>query len=724
MPPSKILAGEDERLLGNRIRLGLMIMFAAVTLFAAVELIVRPGENIRVTLLQAACLMLLGVCLFATRRALADRSRIVIALLGFLVGAATSIAVALATGAATTSLIVFVAFAMGSAALVPWGWRAQSLACLGLGILFPIGAFFAESGIGAVRSRELAAFYGILLASVYIAFELERYRGIVTEERRARQRREADLEQQRTFLRQVIDIIPHLLFAKDHEGRFTLVNQAVADLYGTRIENLLGKTDADFNPNAAEVEQFRRDDLEVMSSLREKYIAEEQITDATGQRRTLETVKRALIAADGGADQLLGIATDISAHKRTEERLRSEADIAAALAHVGRQVIASLGQPDMLSRLCATAAGTLGFDNAALWCLDEDVFVPVAGFGGTAEDWEMVRVIRLPADRVAGLLNALETEDILPLELTEAAALIPPSLVGLTPGLVGIALVPLRRSQQITALIGGGYTGPLPAVGEHERRLAAGVAQITSLGLEIARLLQQLERANQLKSEFVATMSHELRTPLNVILGYVSLILDGEIGDSTDERNAVLARVHSSALQLHEMISSTLDISRLEAGRVPIELGRVDLGTLVAEIELQLRDSHAARGIALRCQVPPQTLVWSDAGKLKLILKNLISNAIKFTPNGTVEVAVEGQPQGELTLIVRDTGIGIPPEAQTYIFDAFRQADGSIGSHYGGVGLGLYIVRRLVETLGGSIQLDSEVGRGSTFRIRLPGTEA
>ena len=135
------------------------------------------------------------------------------------------------------------------------------------------------------------------------------------------QLRDDELAAQRAFLRQVIDLNPSFIFAKDRAGRFTLVNQAVADNYGTTVEDLVGKTDADFNDNPAEVEHFRRDDLEVMDSRREKVIPEEVITDAGGRQRHLHTIKRPIIGPDGNADQVLGVAIDITASKRLEEQL-------------------------------------------------------------------------------------------------------------------------------------------------------------------------------------------------------------------------------------------------------------------------------------------------------------------------------------------------------------------------------------------------------------------
>src|SRR6185436_2811981 len=135
-----------------------------------------------------------------------------------------------------------------------------------------------------------------------------------------------ELTRQRTYLRQVIDLNPHFIFAKDREGRFTLVNRAVADAYGTSVENLLGKRDADFNPNASEVEQFRRVDMEVIEHGNIAIIPEEKITDAEGNVRYLETLKRAIPSPGGGDTEVLGVATDITERRRAEQTLRDRTE--------------------------------------------------------------------------------------------------------------------------------------------------------------------------------------------------------------------------------------------------------------------------------------------------------------------------------------------------------------------------------------------------------------
>jgi signal transduction histidine kinase len=251
-------------------------------------------------------------------------------------------------------------------------------------------------------------------------------------------------------------------------------------------------------------------------------------------------------------------------------------------------------------------------------------------------------------------------------------------------------------------------------------RIARGIANLASLALEHARTVSELHEASRIKSEFVATISHELRTPLNVILGYHEMLLDAAAGPLNAAQADLVVRSNRSARQLLELITDTLNLSRLETGRSQIDLRVVRLAELARELESETRGWHEKNTVRAIWDVP-DTLppIYTDPQKLKVVLKNLVSNALKFTDEG--EVVVSARQNGEQVEIgVRDTGIGIPEAALDYIFDPFRQADGSSTRRHGGVGLGLYIVRRLLELLDGSVQVESQLGNGSTFRVRLP----
>jgi signal transduction histidine kinase len=181
-----------------------------------------------------------------------------------------------------------------------------------------------------------------------------------------------------------------------------------------------------------------------------------------------------------------------------------------------------------------------------------------------------------------------------------------------------------------------------------------------------------------------------------------------------------LRRTQGSAEELLELISATLDISRLDAGRPALNLEAIDVGELLDTLVKGIAERYKKPLVALACDAAPQLpRLRTDAVKLSLVMKNLLSNAMKFTTEGHVTVSACERAAG-VEIAVADTGIGIAPEILPVIFEPFRQGDNGLARRYGGVGLGLYIVRRLVELLGGAITVDTEVGRGSTFRVWLP----
>jgi len=401
---------------------------------------------------------------------------------------------------------------------------------------------------------------------------------------------------------------------------------------------------------------------------------------------------------------------------------QQEAQVAAALARVGRELNSSLDTPVILDRLCQLTTEVLGCDCSItlLWSERDNAYVPVSGHGYPAEHAEALRLLKIPAEYLSQATAIFGRHEVHHQSLEaygDPAMRALAKELDITAGL-GMAL---RRGDDLIGLHcacyrGGRQEGFTP----QQERIAQGIAQLASMALANARLVEELGRANRLRSEFVSTMSHELRTPLNVICGYNELLLDGAFGAVTAEQAEPLRRVGKSAQELLDLINATLDMSRLESGRLPVHLQEVWVPDLMREIESETQCILNKPGLCFAWHVPAQLpYLTTDRLKLKMILKNLIANAVKFTEKGSVMVAVEND-DGHLEFSVADTGIGIAPETQPVIFEAFRQADSSLTRRYGGVGLGLYIVRRLLDMLGGSVSVESEVGRGSTFRVRLP----
>ncbi len=373
------------------------------------------------------------------------------------------------------------------------------------------------------------------------------------------------LYKQGKFLRQIIDISPNFIFVRDRQGRYTVVNKAMAEAYARNEEEMIGRTDLELGTHPMLAVERCRDDIEVMDSQQEKVIQEESYRDANRNVRWLQATKRPIIEDDGTADQVLVVANDITDRKFAEQELQRAREVA--------------------------------------------------------------------------------------------------------------------------------------------------------------------EAANAAKSEFLANMSHEIRTPLNGIIGMSELCLDTEL---TPVQREYLETVKLSGDSLLTVINDILDFSKIEAGKLDLDLVDFSLReTIEGALKTVALRAHEKR-LELLCDIAadvPEVAV-GDGMRIRQVILNLISNAIKFTDRGEVglgaKVLERAGDECVVQFTVADTGIGIPAEKQTLIFNPFSQADSSTTRKYGGTGLGLTISNRLVEMMQGRMWLDSEVGKGSQFHftVRLRVTNA
>ena len=255
---------------------------------------------------------------------------------------------------------------------------------------------------------------------------------------------------------------------------------------------------------------------------------------------------------------------------------------------------------------------------------------------------------------------------------------------------------------------------------EHHERLVNGVAGWASLALENARLYTEAREADRLKDEFLAVLSHELRTPLSAIVGYARLLRGNVLTGEKAARGFEALERNSAALT--QIVEDVLDVSGIVSGKIRLDVQPVELPLVVHNAIATVQPAADAKGVRVQTIVDPHVgPVSGDPDRLQQVIWNLLSNAVKFTPkNGRVQARVE-RVNSHIDIVVSDTGVGIAPEFLPFVFERFRQADAGTTRKTGGLGLGLSIVRHIVEMHGGSVQVVSEgEGKGATFRVRLP----
>ena len=253
-----------------------------------------------------------------------------------------------------------------------------------------------------------------------------------------------------------------------------------------------------------------------------------------------------------------------------------------------------------------------------------------------------------------------------------------------------------------------------------EEKVREATAELVRRNELLQRQHLELEQASHLKSQFLANMSHEFRTPLNAILGYTSMLLSGVSGELTPPQKQKAQRVDSNAQHLLSIINDILDISRIEAGKMPLHPAEFEIRGLISELLGEVEPLLYKGKLQILTDIPEGLPpLHTDRQKVKQIVLNLLTNAIKFTPHGRVKLSV-CERDAETRVAVEDTGIGIAPQDQEKVFEDFRQADNSVTREYGGAGLGLSICKRLSDMLGGRIELESQLGKGSTFTLVIP----
>ncbi len=291
-----------------------------------------------------------------------------------------------------------------------------------------------------------------------------------------------------------------------------------------------------------------------------------------------------------------------------------------------------------------------------------------------------------------------------------------------------IACVPLKVRGELTGVIEIVSKKP-GSFGDKELDMLGAIAGPVAIMLENARLIREVKRlhdelaeAARLKAEVLATMTHEMRTPINIVIGNLDLVLRGFLGELSERQRKCLETALRNSGEALSLVSSLLDLSRFEAGQYIVHTEEFRLEEIWNDLEAFIRVGLSGKPVELFWTIEGELpTLSSDRMKMKEILSNVIFNAVKYTDRGEVRVTAAPYNGGAgISVEVRDTGVGIPKDSLPYIFDPFRQVEGSATRSLGGVGLGLAIAKRLMELLHGTIEVASELGQGTTFRMKFP----
>ena len=413
---------------------------------------------------------------------------------------------------------------------------------------------------------------------------------------------------------------------------------------------------------------------------------------------------------------------------RTAELTRSVGEL-RALGEISQAVNSTLDLETVLSTIVARATQLTGMDGGTIYEFDEDRGEFHLHTADRLPD-ELVAELRAhPIRRGEGALGRMAIAGA-PVQIADIVAegayqsRVRDLLVHL--GYRALLAVPLMRDGHLLGGLAVNRKTPGP-FGAEEIALLETFAAQSALAIQNARLFRELEvkgraleQASRHKSEFLANMSHELRTPLNAIIGFSEVLAERMFGDINDRQAEYLGDILESARHLLALINDILDLSKIEAGKIELDLAELDVARVLDNTLLLVRERAQRRSLALVAAVAPDLgAIVADERKFKQVVLNLLSNAIKFTPpGGTITLRAVGVGDG-VEVSVSDTGVGISTADQALVFEEFRQV-GAADRKSEGTGLGLAISRRFVELHGGSIRVDSEVGRGSTFTVRLP----
>jgi PAS domain S-box-containing protein len=534
------------------------------------------------------------------------------------------------------------------------------------------------------------------------------------------QRRSAEAEHRRAearlrFQARLLDAVGEAVMASDTQGRITYWNAFAEELFGWTAEEALGRDLTELKPARGQRARARQIMAGVLDG--RPWTGELLVQHRSGREFPVLISDSPILDDDGQVVGIIGTSIDITQQKRREEGQRF-------LAEAGRVLASSLDYATTLRSVATLAVPFLG-DLCLVHLYDSEgqLTTPVArilpGEGRSREE-------RLEGllTREGGLVHAALAGD--------SALLFPggepvPGLDEEEMGSLGIQsviAVPLRARGSALGVMTFASTRSRRRHDLSDAAIAEELGRRAGLAIDNARLYREAEEGNRAKADFLAVVSHELRTPLNAIAGYADLLAGGIAGEMNQKQQRHVERIKVGAGHLAHLIDEILSYARVETGRETIRLEPTDVAEIAREAAVVIEPDARDKQLDVELDTPEAGLeILTDPAKVRQILVNLLSNAVKYTREGSVRVRVRGDGSGAV-VEVHDTGVGIPREDYERIFEPFWQAQSPNTRSVGGTGIGLSVSRRLARLLEGELEVDSEVGVGSTFTVRLPDLSA
>ena len=517
----------------------------------------------------------------------------------------------------------------------------------------------------------------------------------------------------------------------DLEGKILFVNPSHALMHGYKTYEMLGRRQKDFYPQSywSLVDQATQQIL-----INGSWSAEMEEPRRDGSTFPLLVTTSLIKDSQGRPAGILGVCRDISEKKKMEQEIMQRNRELTTLNTIASKVSQTLqlkeileGSLEIMLDLAQAQAGWIFLINSGnkdrLSLLAERGLSPEFMQGELDASHERCVCWEVIKSKQPQLIDTASCQ------LLKSSSFQPGCLME-------ILTIPLITKDEVLGLMNLGWKSK-QGFTERDLKFFASIGKEIGIAVENALLFEdvqkakdtlqklnrKLEEANRVKSEFLANTSHELRTPLNSIIGFLGLILDGYCISKEEEREFV-RNASYSAKQLLVIINDVLDLAKIEAGKMKLELEGIELKVILDEVYLltQVQAQQKGLSFSLVYENDPPPKVYVDSGKLKQVMINLVGNAIKFTDEGEVIIRSRIQEgKGNVLIQVEDTGIGIPPEMQDKLYEKFRQMDGSSTRKYGGTGLGLTITKNLVEMMGGKIKLESPgEGKGTKVTFTVP----